>query len=117
MRLTPRQPARLEAVVHAEDVQAHLVVGIALAAAQQVGQVDDAVGLRLYDGAGDLLKIGDVHPRAAHVAGIHAGNVGQRVDVGGVHVLAALHQFADHAGADETGSSQNQYRHDCTSQE
>ena len=91
------------------------MVGVALAAAQQVGQVDDAVGLRVDDGPGNLLKIGDVHPGAADGAVVDAGNVRQGVDVGGVHVLAPLHQLADDPRADETGAAQNQNRHSCTS--
>ena len=110
-----QQPPGLKAVVHAQDVEAHLVVRVALAAAQQVGQVDDAVGLRFHNGVDHLLKLGDVHPGATERAPVNAGNVRYRVDVRGVHVLAPFHQLANDPRADETGAAQNQNRHNCTS--
>ena len=110
-----QQPAGFEAVVHPQDVEAHLVVGVALAAAQQIGQVDDAVGLRLHNGAGYLLKVGDVHPRAADGVVVNAGNMGQRVDVRGIDAFAALHQLADDPRPDEAGAAEYQNRHNGAS--
>ena len=76
-----QQSSGFKAVVHAQDIQTHLVVRVSFAAAEQIGQVDDTVGLRFDDGVGHLLELGDVHPRSPDRVSVNARDVRYRVDV------------------------------------
>ena len=105
------QPAGFEAVVHAEDVEPHDLVGIALAGAEAVGEVDDALGLEFQHGAHDVLELRDVaaHDRRADRGAVEGDRT--RIQVHTHHRLAARDQLADQAGADESRRAEHEHRH------
>ena len=55
-----QQTRRLEAVVHAKNVQLHVQVGVGLPATQQVGQVYHAIGLGHGNRVNHVLELGNI---------------------------------------------------------
>ena len=106
---------RLEAVVHAEEVQPEGEVRGVLAAADHVGEVDDAVRLGVHDGLDDVLEVGDVAAEDADAVA-EGGVVGRRgVDVHDDDPLPGLDEARDGAPADEARASEHQGGHGQTS--
>ena len=107
------QTRRLEAVVHPQQVQLHGEVGAVFAAAQQVSQVDDTVGLGLNDSADDTGEIGNVPEDHSDLVAESGKGSGAGVDVHANNLFTPFHQSADNPGANESGAADNQNRHYC----
>jgi hypothetical protein len=105
------QPAGLEAVVHAENVQLHDLVGIALAGAEAVGEVDHAFGLDLEDEAHHVLEVRDVAAHHRTADGLAVEGDGARIEIHAHHRLAACDQLANEAWSDEPGGAEHEHRH------
>ena len=105
------QARGLEAVVHAEDVEAHDLVRIALAGAETVGEVDEALRLDVEHRAHDVLELRDVAPDHGG-ADRHAGERGRAgVQVHADDRFPARDQLPDEPGADESGCADDQDGH------
>ena len=104
-------PGRLEAVVHAQHVQLHREVGRVVAAAQQVGQVHDPVGLGGQHRLHHVLELGDVAVHHAYQVPELLVRHRPRVDVHYSDPLASFGQPAYGPSPDEPGAAQYQRRH------
>src|SRR6266581_4513054 len=105
------QARGLEAVVHAEDVEAHDLVRVALAGAETVGEVDEALGLHVEHGPHHVLELRDVPAddgRADRLAGERRRS---GVQVHAHDRFAARDQPLDEPWADEAGRPDHQHRH------
>ena len=107
----PGDTGRLEAIIHAQDVQLHGEMGRVVAAAQQIGQVHDAVRLGVHDGRNHVLKLHDVAAHDLYLVSEFAEVRGSRVDVHHEDLLAALDQPGNNPLSDKAGAAQYQGCH------
>jgi hypothetical protein len=102
---------RLEAVVHPEDVEAEHLVGIALAGADAIREVDEPVRLDVEDDPHDVLELRDVATDDRDPA----GRLGERrragIEVHADDALAARHQASDEPRTDESRAADDEDRH------
>src|SRR5205085_5284008 len=101
---------RLEAIIHAEDVELEGDPRRVLAA-EPIGEIDDPRRLGVRHCRHDVVELADVAADHAHLLAVIGGIRGRRVDVHADDFLAALrHQWYE-AAADEAGAAEDQDRH------
>ena len=107
--VAPGEARRLEAVVHAEDVQLERDARRQVAA-DVIGEVDHPVGLHRRHRGHHVVELADIaaqHPHLGQLAEIG----GLRVDVHDHGLLALLRQKRDQPPADKPGAADDQRRH------
>ena len=101
------QAGGLEAVVHAEDVDLDLRMGVGLGGAEDVGEVEHAVGFGGDERLDDVAHDGDVAVDDLDLVAerVEDGRVG--VDVHAVDFVSVLDQASHDAGSDESAAAED----------
>ena len=86
-------------------------MGVVFAASQEIGQVDDALRLRLYDGPHHILKLGHVTPHYPYLVSHSCKRGGSGVNVKAYYLFAPLHQFAYDPRTDKACTTQYEHGH------
>ena len=110
----PAQPRRLEAIVHAEDVELERDPR-RIFAAKEIGEVDHPLGLRRDHRRHDIVELADIAAHDPHLFAKALVIGGAGVDVHADDFLAALRQQRDETAPDEAGAADHEYRHRCSS--
>ena len=104
------EPRRLEAIVHAEDVELERDARRVLAA-EEIGEVDDPFRLGLGHRRHDVVELADIAAHDPHLLAVVGEIGGLRVDVHADDLLAALGEKRNKAAADKAGAAEDQDRH------
>ena len=105
---------RLEAVVHAEDVELEGDPRRVLAA-DQIGEVDDPLGLGRGHRRHDVVELGDVAAQHFHLLAEVAEIGGLRIDIHADDLFAALRKERNEPSPDKPGATGDEGGHGCPS--
>ena len=105
------QAGRLEAVVHAQNVDSHLRMRVALGSAEDVGQIEHALRFRRDQRLDDIVHHGDVAVEDLDLVAQRIEHRRVGIDVHAVNFVSVLDQPTHHARTNEAAPAQHCYTH------